>query len=184
MATKVKAKKPQPKAKSRPKKPAKVVAAKKATPNESSETRVIAKKDFDRAGKRYAELKKSASSATGSISTMLQEYEANHNLNRRAAKLVWDMLKKDPPVIASFLRSFDAMRDYAKLDDLAGKDFFEGETHKKSTKTNKRKTLGEQMREPGGALANGGDAEDESQSEDATDPIASDGGDDRPSVTH
>lgn len=68
------------------------------------------------------------SKLTGDISARLTKAENNYNLDKKAFAIIHWAKQREPARLNTFLRHFDAYREYAELDATAGQDMFEGAT--------------------------------------------------------
>src|SRR6266446_8619656 len=71
-------------------------------------------------------LKAKGKKVLGDTSAKLSKAESDHNLDKRAFAVVAGCTRMEPTRLNAFLRHFDAYREYADLDTMAGQDMFEG----------------------------------------------------------
>jgi hypothetical protein len=76
----------------------------------------------------YSKKKGEIAKKTGDCSAILNKAEADHNLDKKAMSVIHWATRQEPTRLNAFLRHFDAYRDYAGLDQMAGEDMFEGKT--------------------------------------------------------
>lgn len=65
---------------------------------------------------------------TGNVSALLNKVENDHNMDKKAFAVVQWARRQEPTRVNAFLRHFDAYREYADLDQMAGSDMFAGAT--------------------------------------------------------
>jgi hypothetical protein len=123
-------------------------------------------------------LKAKGKKILGDTSARLTKAETQYNLDKRAFSVIASCTRMESTRLNAFLRNFDAYREYAGLDDMAGADMFEKPTPRKAKangpaaaapskkprgrrpgKGNRKKkdniervSFGKQVREPGMAL--------------------------------
>lgn len=71
-------------------------------------------------------LKAKSKKISGDTSARLTKAETQYNLDKKAFAVVASCRRMEPTRLNAFLRHFDAYRDYAELDTMAGQDMFEG----------------------------------------------------------
>lgn len=74
-------------------------------------------------------MKGKISKLTGNVSALLNKAENDHNMDKKAFSIVQWARRQEPTRVNAFLRHFDAYREYADLDAMAGADMFEGATN-------------------------------------------------------
>jgi hypothetical protein len=124
-------------------------------------------------------LKAKGKKIAGDTSARLTKAETQYNLDKRAFSVIASCTRMESTRLNAFLRNFDAYRQYAGLDDMAGTDMFvevpppkarartngpaatppkkprgrpPGKGNRKKKENVERVTFGKQAREPGMAL--------------------------------
>lgn len=87
-------------------------------------------------------MKGKVSKLSGDISAKLTKAESDRNLDKKAFALVHWATRQEPARLGTFLRHFDAYREYADLDATAGSDLFEGATKRPEKAASERKGPG------------------------------------------
>lgn len=87
--------------------------------------RIPTKEEFVKVMKRANSITAEMDGKRGDLGSLIQKAEDSLNLHRKAFKQVRSLSRNDPSKLREFLLHFDAYREHAELDRIAGEDLLE-----------------------------------------------------------